>query len=306
MNSKKISRLIRFERRISMTLAAEYFSSLIGEEVTEGAFFRVASGRIPIFVKPRNEKGIAAFAGFFEEGFKEFLSKSGWCSEQGDEESVRIDIPSGRWPTGFSFLEDEIPYPMMWGWGAGDAPPTGASATSDGEYVYWMLWDSAKKEIFSIEPFDMDLVELCVEPKSVHNLAMQTLDDDCWPDPNSQFASSMEVSPPNGLENMVFDTPPTQVFSAPVTAYQADDGFDNLFGPPGTERNDVAKPEIKASYNWPLITGALLESLTSGGKSNKSGIIAELVDKRVWGLGKRTLESALARAEEAYANKKND
>lgn len=302
MSIKKVSRLIRFERRISMGLAAEYFSSLIDEEVSEGDFYKIAYGRIPTYMKPRNGKGIAAFAGFFEEELKAFLTESGWDPEDDFDESIRIELPRGA-ETGLNFLEDEIPYPLLWG------PldfATISSETSEGGTVYWLLWDTAKKEITGIEPFDSDLFEIQVEPKSVYQLALQTLDDEFWPEPDSRLVTSMKVVPASHLASPALDEPSTEVFSSAVTALQADDGFDNLFGPLVDPNVDKAKPQRKQGYNWPLITGALLELLTIEGKSNKSGVIAELVDKRVWGLGKRTLESALARAEEAYANKKND
>lgn len=285
-----------------MALAAQYFSSLIDEEVSESDFFRIAAGRIAIFMKPRTGKGIAAFAGFYGEEFKQFLSGAGWGSEHAAEDSLRIDVPVGAWPKGLNFLEDELPYPLMWGFF--DGPPTVESKTSDGSEVYWMLWDSAKKEISSIKPFDLDSFELCVEPKSVYELAMLTLDDGYWPEPASQFTTSMEVSPPNELANIVFDTPPTRIFSAPFTSYQEDDGFSNLFGPLQERIAGEAKPKIKKGYNWPVIAGALLDLLTEGKRVNQAGVVTALVERDIWGLKQRTLDGALAQAKEAFAARK--
>lgn len=282
-----------------MGRAAGYFSSLIDEEVSEADFYRVANGRIPTFMKPKNGKGIAAFAGFYEGELRKFLSDAGITSDDDPDESIRIGIPKGSMPD-LNFLEDELPYPLLW---PALGVATVASQTSDGTSIYWLLWDSIKEEMTPIEPYDLDSFEMVVTPKDVYELAMQTLDDDYWPAPDSQVVTKMQVTASRRVFGQDLESAPTEILSAPATAFQADDGFDTLFPASETQSDPKAKPQKRPGYNWPLIAGALLELLTEEGKLNQAGVVTALVSREIWGLKQRTLDGALADAKRAYSAK---
>ncbi|MEO1892522.1 MAG: hypothetical protein ABGX84_06895 [Alcanivorax sp.] len=282
-----------------MDRAAGYFSSLIDEEVSEADFYRVANGRVPTFMKPKNGKGIVAFAGFYEGELRKLLLDAGVTSDHDPDESIRIGIPKGSMPE-LNFLEDELPYPLLWS--AFDVA-TVASQTSDGTSIYWLLWDSIKEEMTPIEPYDLDSFEMVVTPKDVYELAMQTLDDDYWPAPDSQVVAKMQVTAPSRVFGQDLESAPTEILSAPVTAFQADDGFDALFPAPETQSDPKAKPQKRPGYNWPLIAGALLELLTEGEKMNQAGVVTSLVSREISGLKQRTLDGALADAKRAYSAK---
>lgn len=75
---------------------------------------------------------------------------------------------------------------------------------------------------------------------------------------------------------------------------------------PADRQSQPAATEPGKSRNWPLIAGALLDLLTSDGRRNQTGIITELADRKIWGLGSRTLDDAFAEAKRAYAEKQKE
>ncbi|MTI52847.1 MAG: hypothetical protein FH757_14570 [Alcanivorax sp.] len=168
-------KLIKFERRIGLDVAAEYFSDLVGIPTDTEAFERLAYGRIPFYMEPSRTNGIASFVGMTE---KQYQAEVGETAPITDS-SLRCIIPLGGRIYVPDFIERELPFPL--------SQPvldgiTCTTPTGDDGQIHWFLWKEAINELWSFSPYDADALEIVLSPKDVHFLAEISNDDSCWPD----------------------------------------------------------------------------------------------------------------------------
>ncbi|GAA5138034.1 hypothetical protein [Alloalcanivorax gelatiniphagus] len=168
-------KLVKFERRIGLDVAAEYFSDLVGFPTDIDAFERLAYGRIPFYMEPRQASGIASFVGMTEEQYQAEVGKTTPITDS----SLRCLIPLGGRIFVPEFIESELPFPLFQPVLDGI---TCTTPTEDGDQIHWFLWKQGANELWSFGPYDVDFLEIVVSPKDVHSLAEITNDESCWPD----------------------------------------------------------------------------------------------------------------------------
>ncbi len=274
-------KLTKFEKRISLDVAAEYFADLTGEEMDFDTMERLAFGRIPLYCTPRQTGNVSFFVGFYEGKLREMLSS--FDSGAGFDESMRTAIDLNDRLPEYQFVEDELPFPLV-------APTLGYDTShtpsKDGD-IYWFIFSPTGRQLVAFSTYDVDATTITVSPKDVYQLAIQANSDDDWPENDAGFCTEMVIRK-NGT---VLGDPDVEISSIRITPGTTFYGLHDLQKHPQEGDGGAIESDAERGASAYLAISGMIKMIT--GMSNKTqGSIQEFIAEEFGGV-RGTSESKL-------------
>lgn len=271
-------KLTKFERRISLEVAAEYFADLTGADTDFDTIERLCFGRIPLYCSPRQAGNVSFFVGFYEDKLQEMLSSN--RSEPGADGSMKTFIDLGDALPQYQFVEDELPFPVV-------APALGhetSSTPAEGGDIYWFIFSPTQRQLISFSSYDVDAITITVSPKDVYLLAMQANTEGEWPENSAGFCTTMVVR----KNNAVLSDPDVEISSIRITPGTT---FYGLHEEKAQEAGNQELADAEPGASAYLAISGMIKMITE--MSNKTqGSIQEFIAKEFGG-ARRTSESNL-------------
>jgi len=274
-------KLTKFEKRISLDVAAKYFADLTGEEVDLDTIERLAFGRIPLYCTPRQTGNVSFFVGFYEDKLQEMLA----CNrpDSGSDESMRTAIDIGDTLPTYQFVEDELPFPLV---SSALGYETSCTPTNAGD-IYWFIFSPTERQLVAFSTYDVDATTITVSPKDVYQLAIQANSDDDWPENDAGFCTEMVIR----KNNTVLGDPDVEISSIRATPGTTFYGLHELQEQPPEGNGGQLESDAERGASAYLVISGMIKMIT--GMSNKTqGSIQEFIAEEFGGV-RGTSESKL-------------
>jgi len=252
-------KLTKFEKRISLDVATQYFADLTGEEMDIDTMERLAFGRIPLYCVLRQTGGVSFIVGFFETNVEELLSRLE-PGEDADESMSRAFISSGG-ALEYQFVEHELPFPIT-------SPllglDTSSTPTKNGD-IYWFMFSPNSRQLVPFSSYDVDAITITVCPKDVYRLAMQANSDEDWPE-NHEGLCSKQLIRNNAASHKEPEVEISGIYIRPGTS------FYGLHEASDAPEGEVELVDVEQGASAYLAISGMIKMITGISNKNQASI----------------------------------